>query len=418
MPLPSSSSASKAPFAGQVVVFTGKLWSLSRKDALAQVARLGGVTSDEVTARTTMLVVGSATVRAGDSADSLASDPRSGRPWLGAGEYGAEAGSREESGPWGESRAPSFEQGSGEEGSQKLRRARTINDQTPGRIRIVSEDDFCALAGLPPPSSLRAQFYNLHDILAMYTHLREDRVRYLQKWGVVRPVLKTHAGVFFSFADVSVLRHVSAEIARGVPFRSVVRTMSAERQGQMALDFRSDAEPARIVALRPRVATEVVVETEVVVDRVAAELYFARASELDDGDAARRQEAAQAYRQALAADPYLVPALINLGNLHYAADELVEAQALYERALVLAPEVYEAHFNLGNVHHDVGRYESARACYSEAVRLNPDYAEAHFYLAVTLEKMGRSQEAKPHWRAYQRLAPEGEWIDLAREFSD
>jgi len=27
-------------------------------------------------------------------------------------------------------------------------------------------------------------------------------------------------------------------------------------------------------------------------------------------------------------------------------------------------------------------------------------------------------EAKPHWRTYQELAPNGEWIELAREFSD
>ena len=77
-----------------------------------------------------------------------------------------------------------------------------------------------------------------------------------------------------------------------------------------------------------------------------------------------------------------------------------------------------AEFNLGNIHHDLGRYEDALACYRDAVTLNDSYADAHFYLAVTLEKTGRSPEAKPHWRAYQELAPEGEWIELAREFSE
>ena len=50
--------------------------------------------------------------------------------------------------------------------------------------------------------------------------------------------------------------------------------------------------------------------------------------------------------------------------------------------------------------------------------LNPTYADAHFYLAVTLEKTGHSPEAKPHWKAYQDLAPTGEWIELAREFTE
>src|SRR5207245_7846560 len=47
------------PLAGQLVVFTGKLSSLGRRDARALVMRLGGATADDVSARTTMLVVGS-----------------------------------------------------------------------------------------------------------------------------------------------------------------------------------------------------------------------------------------------------------------------------------------------------------------------------------------------------------------------
>ncbi len=64
------------------------------------------------------------------------------------------------------------------------------------------------------------------------------------------------------------------------------------------------------------------------------------------------------------------------------------------------------------------QYAQAEASYREALALNADYAEAHFYLAVTLEKMGRSTDARAHWRAYERLAPQGEWVELARECSD
>ena len=66
----------------------------------------------------------------------------------------------------------------------------------------------------------------------------------------------------------------------------------------------------------------------------------------------------------------------------------------------------------------LGRYREAQGCYRDALKLNPAYADAHFYLAVTLEKNGQSQEARTHWRAYQQLAPNGEWLELAREFSD
>ena len=114
----------------------------------------------------------------------------------------------------------------------------------------------------------------------------------------------------------------------------------------------------------------------------------------------------------------LVPALINLANIHYSHDELAEAQALYERAISIESDFFEAHFNLGNIYHDLGRFTEAQGCYGEALRLNPYFADAHFYLAVTFEKTGQSQKARPHWRAYQQLAPQGEWVALAKEFSE
>jgi len=146
--------------------------------------------------------------------------------------------------------------------------------------------------------------------------------------------------------------------------------------------------------------------------------YFIEASRLDDGSERTMEEAAAAYRRALVIDPDLVPGIVNLANLHYARDEMIEAQALYERAIRLEPQCFEAHFNLGNIHHDLGRFDEALSFYREAVALNPSYADGHFYLAVTLEKTGRSPDAKAHWKAYQDLAPQGEWIELAREFAE
>jgi len=156
-----------------------------------------------------------------------------------------------------------------------------------------------------------------------------------------------------------------------------------------------------------------------IADMIAyAEREFVEASSLDDGDPAHHEEALSGYRRALEIDPDLVPAIINLANIHYSRNEIAEAQALYERAIGLEPEVFEAHFNLGNIFHDLGRYSDARICYRDALQLNPTYADAHFYLAVTLEKNGQSQEARLHWKAYQELAPNGEWVHLAKEFSD
>jgi tetratricopeptide (TPR) repeat protein len=278
-----------------------------------------------------------------------------------------------------------------------------------------------------PEVEERRKHYAPRDVLAMYDALRADHLRYLQKWGFIRTAPGDTTDPFFTFTDLTLLRQVNAELQLGASFRAVLRDLQASRTGQLTLDFRIDAQPARIIALKPREALTPA-PSRPSLDRAAsplpsrplttAEQYFLMGSLLDDGTPARQEEAAQAYRRALEDDPDLVAALINLANIRYAKDELAEAQALYERAILLDSAYFEAHFNLGNIHHDHGRYLDAEACYREALSLNPDYPDAHFYLAVTLEKTGRSAEAHPHWRAYQRLAPQGEWVELAREFSD
>ena len=76
-------------------------------------------------------------------------------------------------------------------------------------------------------------------------------------------------------------------------------------------------------------------------DAQLAEEYFRSASALDSGEDSKLEDAAAAYRKALELDPYLVPALINLANIHYSRDQTVEAQALYERAIGLESDFFE-----------------------------------------------------------------------------
>jgi tetratricopeptide (TPR) repeat protein len=258
------------------------------------------------------------------------------------------------------------------------------------------------------------------QLLERYKHVREDHLRYMQKWGLIRPAGSADGDSHYEFQDLAIIRQADETLAEGVSFRSVLRSLIASRSGQLAFDFRLDAQPAKVLQLKRREPPPMAALMDTVIPPEAsnAEEFFLTASILDDGDPANFDEASEAYRRALEADPYLVPALINLANIHYSRDEIAEAQALYERAIALEADVFEAHFNLGNIYHDLGRYPSAQVCYREALRLNPKYADGHFYLAVTLEKNGQSQEARPHWRAYQELAPNGEWVALAKEFSD
>ena len=372
-PPPDVRSPAGPPFAGHVVVFTGRLASVGRREAIRLVERLGGQIAQEVTARTTMLVVG-AEATAGKSG--------------------------------------------------KLRKAEEINVRTPGQVNIFGEQEFCRLAGLLSDDELRQLYHGLRQIRERYPDVREVRLRHLEKWGLVRPVVSTNSDTYYGFHDVGVVKRIQEEIARGGSFRGAVRLLLAEREGQLALDFRQvhgEAQPAKVVALRRPVrgaGSPEDLSPDGAKRAALAVQFFREGSELDEQPGDGQERARVAYRKALLLDPTLVPALVNLANIHYARDNLVEAQALYERALALDGDCFEAAFNLGNIHHDLGRYDDAVACYHDALRVHGGYADAHFYLAVTLEKMGRSAAAKPHWRTYRTLAPDGEWSDLAREFSE
>jgi tetratricopeptide (TPR) repeat protein len=349
--------SSDRPFSGLQVAVVGKLSLLSRRDARAIVERLGGTLTPDLTSRTT-LVVGEIEGR----------------------------------------------------------------DLPPHVRRVLSENDLCREAGLPDLETLRSHYRSARDLRGMYPGLRDDHLRYLEKWGLVRPV----AGRY-SFADLHVIRQAVAEIERGTALNGLLRVLASEQQGQLAFDFqpsRPERTPARVVAL-PTAAPEGAATTAAgassrneKANLALAAKYFLEGAELDDGEERDLDRAAAAYRRAALFDPHLVPAIVNLANVHYERDELVEAEALYEKAIRTDGDCFEAYFNLGNIHHDLGRFPEAVAAYRDALAINPAYPEAHFYLAVTLEKLGRSPDARPHWREYRTLAPQGEFVELAKEFSD
>jgi tetratricopeptide (TPR) repeat protein len=352
-----TSASANHPFSGEHVAVAGKLTLFSKRDLRTLVERLGGVFSADVTPRTTVLVA---------TGDLLA---------------------------------------------------------VPSSVRrVLTENDLCVAAGLPDLETLRSRYYAARDLRTMYPALRDDHLRYLERWGLIRSVAGRYA-----FSDLHLIKQAVSEVERGASLHAMLRAVEAERQGQLALDFqpaRAERAPARVVSLpvagpSPRALFEASRSPEVAAaNQALAAKYFLEGAELDDGEDRDLTAAAAAYRRAALFDPHLVPAVVNLANIYYERDELVEAEALYEKAIRLDPECFEAYFNLGNIHHDLARYPEALSAYRDALAINPAYPEAHFYLAVTLEKLGRSAEARPHWREYRTLAPDGEFVALAKEFSD
>lgn len=120
-------------------------------------------------------------------------------------------------------------------------------------------------------------------------------------------------------------------------------------------------------------------------------------------DTASPGEARHAYEQALALDPGLADAHVNLGRLHHAAGESARAETHYRAAIQHAPGDAIAHFNLGGLLEEMGRGPEAVASYHRALAADPDFADAHYNLGLLLDALGRRPAAMTHLRTARRL---------------
>jgi tetratricopeptide (TPR) repeat protein len=133
--------------------------------------------------------------------------------------------------------------------------------------------------------------------------------------------------------------------------------------------------------------------------RTAAE-WFDLGCELE---AASPGEARHAYEQALALDPRMADAHVNLGRLHHAAGEVAAAESHYRAAIGQAPGDVVAHFNLAGLLEETGRAADAVASYHRALAADPGFADAHYNLGLLLDALGRRPAAMTHLRAARRL---------------
>ena len=142
-------------------------------------------------------------------------------------------------------------------------------------------------------------------------------------------------------------------------------------------------------------------------------MHFQKALDLETAGASPR-EVIPVYEQALAHDPDLAPAHLNLGTLYFQARSYKKARAHYEEALRVEPEYPLAHYNIGNLYDETGEREKAIHHYAEAARLDPAYPDVHYNLALLYQTTGQPLRALFHWKAYLRLDPTSAWADIAR----
>jgi excisionase family DNA binding protein len=259
--------------------------------------------------------------------------------------------------------------------------------------------------------------------------LKESRIRELVRAGVCRAERRGRRYAF-SFQELVVLRAAQGLLAQDVPLARLRRALEAlalelpdERPlsglrifadgrrvavrtdgtawepetGQTLLDFDVDELARRVAELRTPAADPPPGEGD---HRARAQAEFERGLDLEDDDPAA---ACDAYGRALALDPDLVDAYVNLGRLAHESGNPAEAVRLYHHALERSPEDPVLHFNLALALEDVRGSAPAAAHYERALSLDPEFADAHYNLAGLCEKLGRKADALRHYREYKKL---------------
>ena len=268
------------------------------------------------------------------------------------------------------------------------------------------------------------QAFTLRDVQTL-AGISRSMVNAMVASGIVTPARGPGNQYRFSFQDLLLFRTAQSLRAANVPTRRVVRSLKKldalgtgrpltgiritalggsvavkdahgqwhAETGQRMMDFETPDRTAPVLRLDP--------PSPVTVELSGDDLFeIARELERDDP-----QEAEVAYRKAIAADPGLVEAYVNLGCLLCDRSCYEEAVELYRSALDRAVDGPLIRFNLAVALEDSGHAERALAEYHACIALAPDLADAHYNAARLHEAMGDHQRAIRHFHQYRRLEP-------------
>jgi tetratricopeptide (TPR) repeat protein len=238
--------------------------------------------------------------------------------------------------------------------------------------------------------------------------------------GFVTPTRGPRGAWRFSFQDLIVLRTAQALADANVPQRRITKSMRELRRhlpDAMPLSGLSiSAEGDRVVVREggsrwqaesgqyvlgfdgnPDDGSLSVIERE---NDVGAQEYFAEGAALE---ATNIEAALRAYERAIAIDPSLVDAHINLGRLLHDAARFADAERVYREAIRICGNDAVLLFNLGVLLDDRDRGPEAMAAYEAALRSDPNLADGHYNLSLLYEKVAKPKEALRHMARYRML---------------
>lgn len=123
-------------------------------------------------------------------------------------------------------------------------------------------------------------------------------------------------------------------------------------------------------------------------------------------EAGQLQAAAEEHEAALATDPKLVQAHVNLIRLYADLGQPAKAEEHYRAAVAIDPNLAELHYNFGVFLVGQGRSAEATEAFRKAVELNPAHADAQSNLAYLLMTSGKLDEAAAHYRSALESRPQ------------
>lgn len=248
--------------------------------------------------------------------------------------------------------------------------------------------------------------------------LPRSTIRALIDAGFVSPTRGPRNAWRFSFRDLIVLRTAQALVAANVPRKRITRSVKELRRhlpdamplsglsicavadrvvvkeggsrwqadsGQYLLAFEGDPSAGSLrVIERPAQARE----------------WLDRAIELESSDT---EAALEAYERAIAANPTLLDARINMGSLLHEAGRLADAERVYRDAIKACGSDALLLFNLGVLLSDMERKTEAVEAYEAALRGDPRLADCHYNLALLCEELKKPKDAIRHMAQYRRL---------------
>ena len=97
---------------------------------------------------------------------------------------------------------------------------------------------------------------------------------------------------------------------------------------------------------------------------------------------------------------------VNLGIIHFRADEIDKAEEAFQQALKINPDSAVSLNHLGIINRGKGKFKEAKSNYERALEISPNYAYAHLNYGILLDLyMGELNEALEHYQKFQELAP-------------